>query len=92
MENKGSYDQIKLVESNAVASMMEERHILDDDIKQVIYNAETTGEKLYQPEEENKYLAKMRLKNATFYVEYSIAGDNYIVHTVYHHGSEIIEG
>jgi hypothetical protein len=69
---------------------MEERHILDDDVKQVIYNAEVTGGKLYQPEG-NRYLAKMTLSNATFYVEYSITSDGYAVLTAYLHRSKIAE-
>ena len=50
MEIKGSPDEMRVIKDDTVASLMEERHILDDDIKQVIYNAEATGEKLYQPE------------------------------------------
>ena len=90
MENKGSYYEIKLIKSDAVASLMEQRHILEDDVKQVIYNAEATGDKLFQPEG-NRYLAKMTLLNATFYVEYSVADGNYVVHTAYSHRSKIIE-
>ena len=86
----GTYHEIQLIKSDVVASLLEERHILDDDIKQVIYNAEATGEKLFQPEG-NRYLAKMTLSNATFYVEYSVADSDYIVHTAYSHRSKIIE-
>ena len=91
MESKGIYYEIQLIKSDAVASLLEQRHILDDDVKQVIHNAEVTGEKLYQPEG-NRYLAKMRLSNAAFYVEYSVASDGYVVHSAYSHRSEIMEG
>ena len=86
----GNYHEIQLIKSDNVASLLEERHILDDDIKQVIYNAEATGEKLFQPEE-NRYLAKMTLSNATFYVEYSVADGNYVVHTAYSHRTDLEE-
>lgn len=86
MESKG----IKLVKSEVVASLMEQRHILDDDVKQVIANAEATGEKLYQTEG-NHFLAKKTLENATFYVEYSITDDSYEVHTAYAHRSKLVE-
>ena len=89
MESKGTYHEIELIKSDAVASLMEQRHILDDDVKQVIYNAEATGEKLYQPEA-NRYLAKMTLPNVTFYVEYSVSDGGYEVHTTYSHRSTII--
>ena len=85
-----TYQEIQLTKSDAVASVLEERHILDDDIKQVIYNAETTGDKLFQPEG-NRYLAKLTLSEATFYVEYSVADGNYVVHTAYSHRSTIVE-
>ena len=88
MESK---EEIALVKSEAVASLMEKRHILDDDVKQVIYHAETTGEKLYQQPEGNRHLAKMALENATFYVEYSVTDGSYEVHTVYSHGSKLVE-
>ena len=90
VESKGSYQEIQLAKSDAVTSLLEERHILDDDIKQVIYNAETTGEKLFQPEG-NRFLGKLTLSNATFYIEYSVADGSYIVHTAYSYRSKIVE-
>jgi hypothetical protein len=89
MVAEGSPNELIIIKDETVASLMEQRHILDDDIKQVIYNAEATGEKLYQPEE-NRYLAKMRLSEATFYVEYSVVSDGYVVHTAYSHRSEMV--
>ena len=90
MESKGTYHEIELIKSDTVASLMEQRHILDDDVKQVIYNAEATGGKLYQPEA-NRFLAKMTLPNITFYVEYSTGDGGYVVHTTYSHRSKLIE-
>ena len=70
---------------------MEERHILGDEIKMIIHNAEAKEEKLYQPEA-NKYLAKMKIGSATFYVEYSISEkESYIIHTAYSHKTELVE-
>ena len=85
------YEPIELQLSDEVRDTMELRHILDEEVKIVIHNAEAKGEKLYQPET-NRYLAKMRLSNATFYVEYSvIEGKPYVVHTAYSHRAEIEE-
>lgn len=83
--------ELKLIKRDAVTSLLEERHILDEDIVQVIDAAEQTGEKLYQPDGDH-YLAKLRISEATFYVEYSIGEEGYVVHTAYFHRSEIMEG
>jgi hypothetical protein len=83
-----SWAEIRLQVSAEIKQRLEERHILEDDVKQVIYHAETEGAKLYQPEA-NKYLAQSRIGNATFYVEYSIDQDGYSVRSVYAHKSEI---
>jgi hypothetical protein len=84
-----TYQDIQLTKSDAAASLLEGRHILDDDVRQVIYHAETTGEKLFQPEG-NRYLAKLTLSNAVFYVEYSVADGSYVVHTAYSHRSKVV--
>ena len=89
MEDKNIYQEINLLKSEEVDASMEEWHILDDDVKQVIYNAENTEEKLYKPEM-NRYLAKMECPEVVFYVEYSIEDDGYTVHSAYSHRSKIV--
>lgn len=89
MEENKTYQEINLFKSDAVAASMEEWHILDDDAKQVIYHAENTGGKLYQPEV-NRYLAKMEWSDVVFYVDYSIGDDGYTVNTAYSHRSKIV--
>lgn len=83
-----AWEDIKLQVTTEVKRLLEERHILEDEVKQVIYHAETESEKLYQPGV-NRYLAKLRLGKATFYVEYSIEDGNYIVQSAYAHKAEI---
>ena len=90
MSAKESWEAINIQKSDSVSSLLEERHILDEDIKQVIYYGETTGEKLYIPDE-NRYLAKLEFSNAIFYVDYSIADDSYIVNTAYGHRAKFVE-
>ena len=85
-----SWEEIKLQISDEVKQRLEDRHILEDEVKQVIHHAETEGEKLYEPNA-NRYLAKLRIGNATFYVEYSVEQENYIVQSAYAHKSEIVE-
>ena len=84
-----AYEALELQKSEQVKELLESRHIVDEEVKMVIYHGETTGEKLYQPET-NRYLAKMRIANATFYVEYSVTGKKtYEVHTAYSHRAEL---
>jgi len=83
-----TWEEIKLQVDEKGKRLMEERHISEDEVKQVIHRAETEGEKLYLPDE-NRYLAKLLIGTATFYVEYSIEDGNYIVRTVYAHKADI---
>jgi len=74
-----------------VSEVMESRGIHEDEVKMVIYEGETTEKKLYQPEN-NRYLAKKRVGESTFYVEYSVSGEKkYSIHTAYSHMAELEE-
>ena len=84
-----SYGEMKLQISDEIKKLLEERHILEDEIKQVIYYAESEGDKLYQPES-NTFLAKLRIGNATFYTKYSVDGESYLVQSAYAHKSELL--
>jgi hypothetical protein len=86
-----SYETIKLQKSDQAMQLLESRKIIDDEIKMVIHNAETKGEKLYQ-QSSKSFLAKLRIANATIYVEYSPTGeDEYEVHTAYSHRAQLAE-
>ena len=74
--------------SDEVRELMESRHVVEEDMKKVIENAEATGEKLYQ-EGSDRFLAKLRLGEATFYVEYSTGDEASTAHTVYSHRAKI---
>ena len=85
MVDQQSYEDITLIKSESVLELMEERHVLDEDIKKVIHHAEFTQEKLYQPEC-NRFLGKKMLGDVTFYVEYSIEEEKgFVIHDVYWH-------
>ena len=85
-----AWEEIKLQVTDEVKQLLEERHIAEDEVKQVINNAEAEGKKLYQPEA-NRYLAKLRIGKATFYVEYAIEEDRYLVRAAYTHKAEVKE-
>ena len=83
-----TWEEVKLQVDEKGKQLLEERHISEDEVKQVIHHAETEGEKLYQPDE-NRYLAKFKIGKATFYVEYSIEDGSYIVRSAYAYKAEI---
>lgn len=89
-EERG-YEKIELEKSDQVGELLESRHISDDEIRIVIYNAETGGEKLYQPGTD-RLLAKLKIASATFYVEYSPTSEKTcVVHTAYSHRTTLEE-
>jgi len=83
-----SWQDVNLDISTEVNRYLEMRHVLEDEIKQVIFYAETTGEKLYQPEA-NRYLGKLKIGKATFYSDYSYGEEKFVVRMAYAHRSEI---
>ena len=85
-----SWEEVKLRLSDDVRQKLDERHVLEDEIKQVIYQAEESGEKLFRPDKDI-YLSKQRIGNATFYVEYTAEDGGYTVNTAYGHKAELME-
>jgi len=84
-EPSGDAKAIKIEKSAEIAALMEERFITDDDIRQIIANAEKTGRKLYKQDSDH-FLSKLRIGQTYFYVEYSPAGEStYKIHTTWAH-------
>ena len=91
MAIEGGWEVITLEKSDAVNAVLEDRGILDDDIKMVIHNAENTGEKMYKPET-GESLAKLLIGETTFHVQYTpVDEQNYTIHTAYWFKSKIEE-
>lgn len=80
--------KIKLVIPDKVSRIMEERRILEDDIRKVIDYAEQTGRKL-QSRDTGHYLAYYQPVSVTYWVEYSLQDDGFVVHNAYSHRIEI---
>lgn len=77
--------------SEDVVALMEERFILKTDIEKVIDNSRKTGERFQNPNT-GHYLAKLRLQNVTYWVEYEEAELNQVnVISVYSHRMEVVE-
>jgi hypothetical protein len=81
---------LKLDIPDEVKTLLDERHVLEDDIRRVIEHAESTGLKLYQPETKN-FLSKMRIFQAMFYVEYVADQGTYKIETAYTHRFKLDE-
>ena len=91
MAIEGGWEAINLEKSDEVNAVLEERGILDDDIKMVIHNAETTEEKMYKPDTEES-LAKLLIGETMFHVQYSpIDEQNYKIITAFWFKSTIEE-
>ena len=75
---------LKLEISDAVKKLFEDRHIYEEDVRRVIEYGENTGMKLYEPGTD-RFLSKLRIYAAMFYVEYSSDKGAYQIHTAYWH-------
>jgi hypothetical protein len=84
-----AWQDIKLDISPRIKKYLEMRHVSEDEVKQVIAHAETTKEKIFQPTSE-RFLAKLRIGKATFYVEYHEGSAGFVIDSAYAHKSEII--
>ena len=86
-----SWEDIKIEISDAVNQTMQERHVSPDEVKMVINYVEREGGTKLDLPHTNRYLGKNIIGKATFYVDYSIEGERYIINSVYVHKAEIKE-
>lgn len=68
--------------SDEIKDIMEDRGIREEDIREVLDYAETTGKKLYVEGEEH-YLAKKKIGSFTANVEYTVSGGEVEVLNLY---------
>jgi Fe-S oxidoreductase len=83
------YEKLKLMISPDVLKRVDERRILEEDIRKVILHAETSGKKMRSRENGN-YLAYLQPENVTFWVEYSPREDGFTVLNAYCHRMKIV--
>jgi Fe-S oxidoreductase len=83
------YENIKLIISDDVFRKIDDRRILENDIRKVIDNAERHGKKMRNNETGN-YLAYYQPENVTFWVEYSPEGEGFRIHNAYCHRMKIV--
>jgi len=85
------HQQIRLHIPEEVERLIEDRHILREDLQKTIHHAETTGEKFINPST-GRSLASLRPDRVTYWVEYSRVGEGYQVHSAYSHRMEMKRG
>lgn len=89
MDTSGTYD-FKLNIPEDIMALMEDRFILINDIEKVIDHSRKMNERFFQPDTSN-YLARLRLENVTYWVQYEEKGDEIFVNRVYSHRMEVLE-
>ena len=84
------YIRLDLHIAPQVAALLNDRHILENDLRQVIHQAEATGKYLVNPAN-NHRLASHRPTRVTYWVEYEPSGEGYLVHNGYSHRMQLPE-
>jgi hypothetical protein len=83
------YEKIVLDMSEEVRRRIDERRILEDDIRKVILHAEESGKRLRNAGT-GHFLASLQSENVTFWVEYSPGDNGFTVHNAYCHRMKIV--
>jgi glutamate synthase (NADPH/NADH) small chain len=92
MDDASGWQLLRLRISDEVASALEDRLILHEDLQRVIEHAERTGERLLD-RRTGRRLARHRPREVTYWVEYDVQpGPEYVVHRAYSHRLQVIEG
>ncbi|RPH24200.1 MAG: (Fe-S)-binding protein, partial [Bacteroidales bacterium] len=90
MDGQAAYAAIRLIIADDVQERLEQRLILVEDIQQVIELAERTGSKLLN-RQTGHWLAHHRPNAVTYWVEYTLHGDAFVVHNAYSHRMQVAE-
>jgi Fe-S oxidoreductase len=84
-----SYENILLEITAEVRRRIDERRILEDDIRKVIEHAEQSGQRL-RNNDNGQYRAYHRAENVTFWVDYTPGDGLFTVHNAYCHRMNIV--
>ena len=85
-----AHTRLHLHISPELAALLENRHILREDLQKVIHWAENEGRYLHNPEN-GRRLACYKPVRVTYWVEYEKAGEGFIVHNSYSHRMSLPE-
>lgn len=98
LKNIWKEDQVEPMQTNDftleipkdVIAKMEKRFILQSDVEKVVAHSRTSQERFFNPKT-SEYLARLRIQNVTFWVQYEEKDVTVIVKDAYSHRMEIIE-
>lgn len=91
MDGGKTFENLRIIMTRQVQSLLEDRLILVEDIQQVIEYAEHSGKKLLN-KKTGHFLAYYKPAAVTYWVEYLPKGEAFEVYTAYSHRMEISEG
>ena len=87
--NVAEHENITLSMTDDVRRRVDERRILEDDIKKVIHHAERNGKRLKNVQT-GQYRAFHQQENVTFWVDYTPEANGFTVHNAYCHRMKIV--
>jgi glutamate synthase (NADPH/NADH) small chain len=90
MDGQEPIGAVSLRIADEVRARMEARLILVEDVQKVIAQAETSGRRMVL--DNGHFLASFRPTAVTYWAEYSVEGDSFVVHNAYSHRMEIVVG
>jgi len=93
-EDKGEapveeYENTMLTMTDEVRKRIDDRRILENDVRQVIDQAEETGKRL-KNSGNSHFLAYLQSGNVTFWVEYTPGDNGFTIHNAYCHRMRIV--
>ena len=83
-------NESNLVIPQEIRKSMEERHILIEDIEEVIVHSGISGDRFFNSAD-SSYLANLRIKNVTYWVRYTEKEDGIHIISVYSHRMEVVK-
>lgn len=91
MPEEAPYEDIHLILNDQIRKRMEDRMILEEDIRQVLYHAKESGKTMIN-QETGHYLAHFKPSYVTYWVEYLPKEDGFEIFNVYSHRMVVEEG
>ena len=84
----GAASPTELIITPEVEGLLEQRLIRAEEVRQTIAYAESIGRRFQEPST-GRLLAPHTIGSVTYWVEYSVDGDRFVVHSAYAHRMEI---
>jgi glutamate synthase (NADPH) small chain len=80
---------MEIIKSEEVTKVLESRNVRDEEVSEVIAEAEGTGQNKFYHPETGQLLASKKIGEAGYWVLYSPADSGYVIHSAYWHKSTL---